>query len=74
MKKGVVVSVKDNTGFIQKLRNTESAMAWDGPLLILTNKASASAAEIVAQTLQEYGRAISALPCASFEQAHTYLK
>jgi len=58
MKKGVVVSVKDNTGFIQKLRNTESNTVWDGPLLILTNKTSASAAEIVAQTLQEYGRAI----------------
>ena len=58
MKKGVVVSVKDNTGFIQKLRNTESKTAWEGPLIILTNKASASAAEIVAQTLQEYGRAL----------------
>ena len=58
MKKGVVVSVKDNTGYIQKLRNTESKTAWEGPLIILTNKASASAAEIVAQSLQEYGRAM----------------
>lgn len=58
MKKGVVVSVKDNTGFIQKLRNTEPKTVWDGPLIILTNKASASAAEIVAQSLQEYGRAL----------------
>ncbi|HUD01907.1 MAG TPA: S41 family peptidase, partial [Rhabdochlamydiaceae bacterium] len=58
MKKGVVVSVKDNTGFIQKLRNVETNLVWDGPLIILTNKTSASAAEIVAQTLQEYGRAI----------------
>lgn len=58
MKKGVVVSVKDNTGFVQKLRNTESKTAWDGPLIVLTNKASASAAEIVAQSLKEYGRAI----------------
>jgi carboxyl-terminal processing protease len=58
MSKGVVVSVKDNTGQIQRLRNIDSKVAFDGPLIILTNRLSASAAEIVAQTLQEYGRAI----------------
>jgi carboxyl-terminal processing protease len=58
MSKGVVVSVKDNKGNVQKLRNIESNVAWDGPLIILTSRASASASEIVAQTLQEYGRAI----------------
>lgn len=56
--KGVVVSVKESGGEIQRLREIDGKVNWDGPLIILTNRLSASAAEIVAQTLQEYGRAI----------------
>jgi len=58
LSKGIVVSLKDETGTIIHLRNLAEKPVWNGPLIILINRASASASEIVAQTLQDWGRAI----------------
>lgn len=56
--KGPIVQVKRSDGQLRIHEDKDPSVLYDGPLVIMVNELSASASEILAAAMQDYGRAV----------------
>jgi carboxyl-terminal processing protease len=56
--RGPVVQLKETTGQVEVLNDTDPGVAYSGPLAVLVDRTSASASEIFAAAIQDYHRGL----------------